>query len=47
MLLGNHLKLRIPLQKFKSYEQADSEAENISALLNIRYIKSEKHKDSV
>ena len=47
MLLGNHLKLRIPLQKFKSYEQADSEAENISALLNIRYIKSEKHKEKL
>ncbi|MEA1898782.1 MAG: hypothetical protein U9N53_14070 [Bacteroidota bacterium] len=47
MLLGNHLKLRVPLQKFKSYEHADREAEKISALLNIPYLKSEKHKDSM
>ncbi len=47
MLLGNHLKLRIPLQKFKSYEQADREAGKISAILNIRYIKSEKHKEDL
>lgn len=47
MLLGDHLRLRIPLQKFKSYEQADREAEKISSLLNIRYIKSEKHKESL
>ena len=45
MLLGNHLKLRVPLQKFKSYKQADREAEKISSLLNIRYVRSEKNKE--
>ena len=44
MLLGDHLRLRVPLRKFKSYEQADREAEKISTLLNIRYTKSERHK---
>ena len=47
MLLGDHLKLRAPLQKFKSYEQADREAEKISALLDIPYIRSKKHKESL
>ena len=47
MLLGDHLRMRIPLQKFKSYEQADMEAEKVSTLLNIRYIKSEKHKEKL
>ena len=47
MLLGDHLKLRVPLQKFKTFKQADREAEKISSLLNIPYIESAKHKDSV
>ena len=45
MLLGDHLRLRIPLQKFKSYEQADMVAEKVSSLLNIPYIKSKKNKE--
>ena len=47
MLLGDHLRLRIPLRKLKNYEQADKEAEKVSSLLNIHYIKSEKHNEKL